>query len=86
MVFFKTLLLKEHPWISSIVSALKLFLNFIFNGSIVDLQCCVSFRCMYSKVIVRYTHKYLFSYIFFFRSFSLVGYYKILNIVPGVIQ
>ena len=44
------------------------FLNFIFNGSIVDLQSCVSFRYMYSKVIVIYTHEDIFSYIYSFSD------------------
>ena len=35
---------------------------------------------VYSKVIQLYT------YIFFFRFFSIIGYYKILNIVPSAIQ
>ena len=53
-------------------------LIFFFNWSIVDLQCCVSFRC---------TAKWV-SYIciFFFRFFSTIGYYKILNMVPCAIQ
>ena len=29
---------------------------------------------------------YIYIYIFFFRFFSLIGYYKILTIVPSVIQ
>ena len=49
---------------------------FFFNWSIVDLQCWVSFRC---------TSKWS-RYLFFFRFFALIGYYKILSIVPCAIQ
>ena len=45
---------------------------FLKNWSIVDLWCCASFRCTV-------TH-------FLFRSFSTIGYYKMLNIVPCAIQ
>ena len=31
-------------------------------------------------------HIYMYIYIFFFRFFSIIGYYKILNIVPCAIQ
>ena len=53
------------------------FSSFFKNWSTVDLQSCVSFR---------YTAKW-FSYTYiciciFFRFFSIIGYYKILNIVP----
>ena len=44
----------------------------------------------YSGVIHTYTlymlYKYNNIYLFFFRLFSLIGYYKILNIVPCAIQ
>jgi len=43
-----------------------------FNSSIVDLQCCVSFR---------YTAKWSSYICFFFKFFSIIGYYKILNTV-----
>ena len=45
--------------------------------SLVDLQCCVNFKCTAKWFI--YVHTYII-YIFWF--FSLVGYYKILSIVP----
>ena len=47
------------------------FKNLIFSWSIIDLQCCIS--QVYSKVI----HIYIFE--------SLIGYYKILSIVPCAI-
>ena len=43
-----------------------------FNGSIVDLQYCISFRYIAKQ----------FSYIYFFRLYSIIGYYKKLNMVP----
>ena len=43
------------------------------------LQCCVSI--WYTDVIQFYTY----IYIFFFRFFSILDYYKILNIVPCAI-
>ena len=37
----------------------------------------------YSTVIQLYTRMYIFYiFVFFFRLFSIVGYYKIFNIVP----
>ena len=41
---------------------------------------------MYSKVIqfFIYIYIYIYIYIFFFRFFSIIGYCKILNIVPCV--
>ena len=46
-------------------------LLFFFSWSLVDLQCCVSSRC--SATWFSYT------YTFFSRFFSLIGYYKILR-------
>ena len=43
----------------------------LFYWSIVDLQYCLSFRC---------TAEWL-RYIYFFRFFPIIGYYKIVNIV-----
>ena len=48
--------------------------------SIVDLQYCVSFRYIANIYVCVYI--YIF---FFFRFFSVIGYYKMLNIVPCVI-
>ena len=50
----------------------------------VDLQCCVSSRCTASDSGIYIT--YVCIYIFFFRFFSIVDYYKVLNIVPCAIQ
>ena len=49
---------------------------------------------VYSKVIQLYiytcihihTHTHIYIYIFFFRFFSIIGYYKILSIVPCAIK
>ena len=43
---------------------------------------------VYSKVIQIYLYIsiYLYLYLFFFRFFSIIGYYKILNIVSCAIQ
>ena len=38
---------------------------------------------VYCKVIQLYI--YIYIYIFFFRFFSLIGYYKILSVVPCAI-
>ena len=52
--------------------------SFLKKWSIVDLQYCVSFR---------YTVRWFsYTYIFFFRFFPLMGYYKILSIAPWAIQ
>ena len=57
------------------------FFNFFFlNWSIVDWQGCVTFRCPAKWF------SYLYIYVFFFRFFSIIGYYKILSIVPCAIQ
>ena len=59
---------------------------YFLNWSIVDLQCCVSFRCTaqwFSFIyICVYVCIYIYICIFFFRFFSLISYYKILSIVP----
>ena len=54
----------------------------LFNWRVVDLQCCVSFR--YTAKWFSYTHIYI--NLFFFGVFSILGYYKILNIFPCAIQ
>ena len=52
--------------------------TFLFNSSVVDLQCCVNFTCMAKWL--SYTHTLMF----FFRLVSIIGiYYKIPNIVPS---
>ena len=48
------------------------------NWSIVVFQ-------MYSKVNQLYMHTHTHTHIFFFMFFSLIGYYKILSIVPCAI-
>ena len=45
---------------------------YIYKWRSVDLQCCVSFRCTAKRF------SYTNIYIFFFRFFSSMGYYKIL--------
>ena len=42
------------------------FQTFFFNWDIVDLQCCVSFRCIARWI--SYTHKYIYSFLRFFRT------------------
>ena len=52
------------------------------SWSIIDLQYCVSFRC-----IAKWSsYTYICRYLFFFRFFSFIGYYKILSIVPCALQ
>ena len=64
--------------------SLNFFLSFFFlNWSIVDLQYCVSFRCTAKWFSYSYICIYLYS---FFQFFSIIVYYKILNIVPCAIQ
>ena len=46
----------------------------------VDLQCCVRFWC------IAKWFSYTYMYIFFFIFFSIMVYYRILNIVPCAIQ
>ena len=54
-----------------------------FNWSIVDSQCCVSFWCIIqqsdSVMCIYSSHIYIFLFIFF----SVMFYYRILNIVPS---
>ena len=59
-------------------SASVILIFFFFIWHIVDLQCCVSFR----------SRAKWFSYMFitFANSFPLIGYYKILSIVPSAKQ
>ena len=58
------------------------FLFYIVN--IVDLQCCVGFRRIAKSF--RYMYIFLHIYPFFFRFFSNIGYYRILNRLPCGIQ
>ena len=58
---------------------LLLLLLFNKNWSIVNLQCCVSFRCIASVL-------FIYIYIYFFRFFPIIGYYKILSRVPCAIH
>ena len=51
-----------------------------FYWTIVDLQYCVSFRC----IAKWFRYIYVCVYIYF-RFFSIIGYYKILNIIPCAI-
>ena len=50
-----------------------------------DLQQSDSVLFIYMCVCV-YIYIYIYIYINFFRFFPLIGYYKILNIVPCAIQ
>ena len=53
----------------------------------VNLQRCVSFR--YTAKWFRYTHTHTHTHTrthIFFRFFSIIGYYKILDMVPCAIQ
>ena len=51
---------------------------FFIYWSVVDLPCYVSFMCM--------AKWFSFIYTFFFRFLSIIGYYKILNVVSCAIQ
>ena len=53
----------------------------LFYWSTVDLQCCVSFR---SAKWFRYVYMHI--YVFFFRFFPHICYYKILSIAPCTVQ
>ena len=43
---------------------------------------------VYRNVILLYiyVHTHTYTHIYFFRFFSIIGYYKVLNIVPCAIQ
>ena len=69
--------LTSHPY-SDYNQQSFLFLNiYTFYQSIVDLQC---FRCT-----ARW-FSYTFIHILFFRLFSIIGFYKILTVVPCAIS
>ena len=58
-----------------------LFISFWLYWNVVDLHCCVSFMCTVKWF------SYIYIYIVFFFTFSfLIVHYKILSIVPCVIQ
>ena len=57
-----------------------------FYWSLVDLQCCVSFRCTANCHLHIYVYIFILLYILFFRLFSLIGYYKVLSTVPCGVQ
>ena len=63
--------LSSQPFIANLLPL------FFFNWNIVDLQRCVSFR---------YTAKWFTYFIFLFRFFPLIGYYRALSRVPCAIQ
>ena len=65
----------------SFKSLLQLLLLF-FNWSIVNLQCSVSFWCTAKSFSFTYIYIYVYIYIYIYiRFFSIIVYYKILNIV-----
>ena len=56
------------------------------NNSVVDLQYCVSFRCIAKGLTFMYVYICMCVYMLFYIFFSIIGYYKILSIVPCAIQ
>ena len=78
----ETYLESQHRFLFLCFFMPHLFVCFL-NIYIVDLQCCVSFRYIYSKVIQLHTHTHILFQIL--RFCSLICYYKILNIVPYAI-
>ena len=71
-----TFLLKNHVLLSGQFTGISLLIpsNFFFNWSIVDLQCL---KCTAKQF--NYIHIYMYN---FFRFSSIIGYYKLLKIVP----
>ena len=61
------------------ILVLSFFRNFYWR--IVDLQCCVSFRC--TAQWIRYTYTYTYS---FLSCFSHIGLYRVLSRVPCAIE
>ena len=62
------------------------YLDFFLNWSLVDLQFCVRNRFTAKCFSCVFTYMCLYICIFFFRLFFIVGYWKILNIVPYAIN
>ena len=58
-----------------------LLLNIFFFWIMVNLQCCVSFRCTVQWF--SYTHTHI---CYFFKFFSIIAYYRILSRVPCIIH
>ena len=75
------LTLLEH--FTTLLCFFKIKILFIYLLKFIWLTMLCYFKG-YSKVIQFYIHIYL--YLFFFRFFSIIDYYKILNIVPWAIQ
>ena len=70
------------PCTLSIFKSMRFFRGFFcFLFLVVDLQCCLSFRCTAEW----FSFIYLCVY-FYFRLFSLKDYHKILSIVPCAVQ
>ena len=70
---------------SALVFLLFVFLSLFFlflNWSILCLQCCVNFSytAKWFIICIYIVNIYMYIYIYFFRFFSIVVYYKILNI------
>ena len=53
--------------------------------SIIDFQCCVNF-CYTAKWSAIHIYMYIFAHTFFFMFFSIMIYYRMLNIVPCALQ